>query len=70
MKTGSEKRWQDSETSVTNGYLVWMPAGAETNHGSSSVHAQWFSNQNGGADYGDIIKWCDDVLSCEKGREL
>ena len=44
------------QTSVINGYLAWMPAGVQTNHGSSSVNAQWFSCQNGGADICDIIK--------------
>ena len=41
---------------VINGYLAWMLAGAQTNHGSSSAHAQWFSHQNGGADISDIIE--------------
>ena len=50
---GKETRFQ---TSVINGYLVWMPAGVQTNHGGSSAHAQWFSCQNGGADVCDIIK--------------
>ena len=44
------------QTSVINGYLAWMLAGVQTNHGSSSVHVQWFSHQNGGADICDIIK--------------
>ena len=44
------------QTSVINSYLVWMPAGAQADHGSPSVHAQWFSHQNGGADIYDIIK--------------
>ena len=39
-------------TSVINGYLAWMPVGVLTNHGSSSVHVQLFSHQNGGADVG------------------
>ena len=30
--------------------------GVQTNHGSSSAHAQWFSCQNGGADICDVIK--------------
>ena len=34
----------------------WMPAGLQTNPGSSSAHVQWFSCQNGGADICDIIK--------------
>ena len=38
MKTGLEKRHEDSEHSVINSYLVWMQAGAQTKHGSSSVH--------------------------------
>ena len=32
-----------------------MLAGAQTNHGSS-VHAQWFSQQNGGADDHDVTR--------------
>ena len=44
------------QTFVINGYLAWMLAGAQTKHGSSSVHAQWFSHQNGGTDNCDIIK--------------
>ena len=44
------------QTFIINSYLAWMPVGVQTNHGSSSVHAQWFSHQNGGADICDIIK--------------
>ena len=33
-----------------------MLVGEQTNHGSSSVHVQWFSHQNGGADICDVIK--------------
>ena len=44
------------QTSITNGYLAWMPAGMQTNHGSSSAHTQWFFHQNGGADVYDVIK--------------
>ena len=44
------------QTSVINGYLAWMPAGVQMNHGSSSAHVQWFSCQNGGADICDVIK--------------
>ena len=36
-----------NHTFVTNGYLAWMLAGVQTNYGSSSVHAQWFSHQMG-----------------------
>ena len=50
---GKETRLQ---TFVINGYLAWMPAGVQMNHGSSSAHVQWFSCQNGGADDHDIIK--------------
>ena len=39
-----------------NGYLAWMLADVQTNHGRSFVHVQWFSHQNNGADYHDIIK--------------
>ena len=35
----------------------------------SSAHAQWFSHQNDGADYHDIIKRCHENGSCKKGRE-
>ena len=44
------------QTSVINGYLAWMPAGVQMNHGSSSAHAQWLSHRNGGADNFDVIK--------------
>ena len=44
------------QTFVINGYLAWMPAGVQMNHGSSSAHVQWFLHQNGGADYCDVIK--------------
>ena len=44
------------QTFVINGSLAWMLAGVQMNHGSSSVHVQWFSYQNGGADDCDIIK--------------
>ena len=37
---------------------------------SLSVHVQWFSHQNDGADYCDIIKQCHENLSCIKGREV
>ena len=56
MKMGSEKEMMRFQTSIINGYLVWMLAGAQMNRGGSSVHAQWFSCQNNGADYCDIIK--------------
>ena len=49
-------RFQSFHMKQLNGYLAWMPAGMQTNHGSSSVHAQWFSCQNGGADICDVIK--------------
>ena len=58
MKTGSEMRQQKTKlnrTFVTNGYLAWMLAGVQMNHGGSSMHVQWFSCQNGGADDHDII---------------
>ena len=56
---GLEMRGQKTEpnqTFVTNGYLVWIPADSQMNRGGSSVHVQWFSHQNNGADYCDIIK--------------
>ena len=37
------------------------------NHDGSSVHVQWFSHQNRGADDRDIIIQCHKDLSCEKG---
>ena len=37
------------------------------NHNGSSVHAQWFSHQNWGADNRDIIIQCHEDLSCKKG---
>ena len=43
------------QTFVLNGYLAWMLAGMQTNHGGSSAHVQWFSCQNGGAGIHDII---------------
>ena len=43
-------------TFVINSYLAWMPAGVQMNLGGSSVHVQWFSHLNGGADICDIIK--------------
>ena len=47
-----------------------MLVGVQMNHGSSSVHAQWFSHQNGGADDHDIIKWHQEELLCDRGRKL
>ena len=58
MKMGSEKetaRFQNFHIKWLNGYLAWTPAGVQMNHGSSSVHVQWFYHQNGGADIHDII---------------
>ena len=55
-------------TFVINGYLAWMPAGVQMNHVSSSVHVQWFSCQNGGADDHDIIKWHHKDLLCVRGE--
>ena len=48
------------QTFIINGYLAWMLAGAQTNHGSSSAHVQWFSCQNGGADM--IVTSLNDVM--------
>ena len=39
-----------------NGLSAWMPADMQMTVGSSSVHVQWFSHQNNGADYCDVIK--------------
>ena len=58
MKMGLEKetmRFQNFHIKWLNGYLAWMLAGTQTTHDSSSVHVQWFSHQNGGADVCDII---------------
>ena len=44
------------QTSVINGYFVWTLAGVQADHGGPSVHVQWFSYQNGGADICDINK--------------
>ena len=55
-ENGFGKEMMRFQTSVINGCLAWMLAGVQTNHGSSSVHAQWFSHQNGGADICEIIK--------------
>ena len=56
MKKGFGKETMRFQTSVINGYLVWMPAGAQMNYGSSSAHAQWFSHRNSEADICDVIK--------------
>ena len=59
MKTGSEKqmmRFRSFRIKWLNGYLAWTLVGMQMNQGSSSVHVQWFSHQNGGADVCDIIK--------------
>ena len=58
MKMGLEKetmRFQSFCMKRLNGYLVWTLVGMQMNPGSSSVHVQWFSHQNGGADVHDII---------------
>ena len=55
-KNGFGKEMTRFQTSIINGYLAWMLLGAQMNHGSSSVHVQWFSCQNGGADVCNIIK--------------
>ena len=55
-KNGFGKETMRFQTFVINGYLVWMPAGVQMNHGGSSAHVQWFSHLNGGADDHDIIK--------------
>ena len=39
-----------------NGLLEWMLADMQTNCQHLSVHVQWFSHQNNGADYRVIIK--------------
>ena len=53
-------------------WLIGMDAGryADDRQCSLSVHVQWFSHQNDGADYHDIIKGHHENLSCVKGREV
>ena len=53
-----------------NSYLAWMPADMQMTVNSLSAHVQWFSCQNNGADYRDIIKRCHKNLLCMKGREV
>ena len=55
-ENGFGKEMMRFQTFIINGYLAWMPAGVQTNHGSSSAHVQWFSHQNGGADDCDVMK--------------
>ena len=50
------KRDNEIQNSGINVYLAWMPAGVQMDHGSPSVHVQWFSHQDCGADIHDIIK--------------
>ena len=40
---------------IVFGVPVWMPVDAQMNHGSSNVHAQWFSLQKIQADDHDIM---------------
>ena len=40
---------------VVFGVLVWMLADTQTNHGSSNVHAQWFSRWKIRADNNDVL---------------
>ena len=55
-KTGSEMKQRHFILSVktVNWHGCWW--GMQTTIGSLSVHVQWFSHQNDGADYCDIIK--------------
>ena len=55
-ENGFRKETTRFQTFIISGYLAWMLVGVQTNHGSSSAHAQWFSHQNGGADNRDIMK--------------
>ena len=41
--------------SIMLGFLAWMLADVQTNHGSSTAHEQWFSCQKIRADDHDII---------------
>ena len=53
---GNEMTKNQTEPNFCNKrFLVWMLVGVQTNHGSSSMHAQWFSCQNGEADDHDVI---------------
>ena len=44
MGLEKETRFQSFHMKRLNGYLAWMLAGMQTNHGGSSVHTQWFSH--------------------------
>ena len=60
MYMSQARKWvwkrDDEIPNFCNKRLFGMDAaGAQTNHGGFSVHVQWFSHQNGGADYRDII---------------
>ena len=48
------------------GFLTWMQAHLQTNHGGTNVHAQWISHQKNGADDHDITMWHHKSLSCCK----
>ena len=53
-------------------WLIGMDAGGYADDCRQIVcaHVQWFSHQNDGADYRDIIKQHHKYLSCVKGREV
>ena len=58
--TGS-KNWVRKETKRFGAFVVswvsaWIPADVQMNHGSSNVHAQWFSHWEIRADDHDIMK--------------
>ena len=55
MKIGLGKR-QRFRAFIVFGVLVWMQADVQMNHGSSNVHAQWFSHWKIRVDNHDIIK--------------
>ena len=41
---------------VVFGVLAWMPVDAQMNHGSSNVHAQWYSHWKIRADNHDVMR--------------
>ena len=43
-KNGFRKETMKFQTFSLNGYLAWMLADVQTNHGRSFAHVQWFSH--------------------------
>ena len=52
---GITKEMRRFKVLVVFGVLAWMPAGVQTNTGSSNLHVQWFSHRKIRADNHDII---------------